>query len=49
VEQPVVGRLEGVGSPVKLDGDSTTKMEGDHVAGLKEECRPGGTWSECPQ
>jgi hypothetical protein len=39
-----VGRLEGMGSPAEVDGDSTAKMEGDHVAGLKEGCRPSGTW-----
>jgi hypothetical protein len=44
-----MGRLEGVGPPAKVDGDSTAEMEGDHVAGLSEECRPGGTWAECPQ
>jgi hypothetical protein len=48
VEQPVVGRLEGMGSPAEVDGDSTAKMEGDHVVGLKEGCRPGDTWVERP-
>jgi hypothetical protein len=36
VEQPTAGRLEGVEPPAEVDGDSTTEMEGDHVAGLKE-------------
>jgi hypothetical protein len=36
VEQPTTGRLEGVEPPAEVDGDSTTEMEGDHVAGLKE-------------
>jgi hypothetical protein len=31
VEQPAAGRLEGVGSPVEVDGDSTIEMEGDLV------------------
>jgi hypothetical protein len=49
VEQPATGRLEDVGPPAKVDGGSTAETEGDHIAGLKEECRPGGTWVECPQ
>jgi hypothetical protein len=40
VEQLAAGRLEGVGSLAKVDGDSTVDGEGDHVAGLTEECRP---------
>jgi hypothetical protein len=48
VEQPAVGRLEGVQPPAEVDGDSTTEMEGDHVASLKEGCRPSGTWAERP-
>jgi hypothetical protein len=44
VEQPAGGRLEGVGPPAKVDGDSTAEMEGDHEVGLKVECRPSGTW-----
>jgi hypothetical protein len=46
VEQCDAGRIEGVGSPAKVDSGSTAEIEGDHVAGLKEECRPGGTWAE---
>jgi hypothetical protein len=49
VEQPAAGRLEDVGPPTEVDGDSTTETEGDHVAGLKEGCRPGGTWAERPK
>jgi hypothetical protein len=48
LEQPAAGRLEDVGPPAEVDGGSTAKMEGDHVAFLKEECRPGGTWAERP-
>jgi hypothetical protein len=48
VEQPAASRLEDVGPPAEVDGGSTAKMEGDHMAGLKE-CRPGGTWMERPQ
>jgi hypothetical protein len=43
-----VGRLEGVGSPATVDGDSPTEIEGDHVASLTEECRPDGTSAERP-
>jgi hypothetical protein len=49
VEQPTMGRLEGVGPPTEVDGDFPAEMEGDHMAGLREECRPGSTWEECPQ
>jgi hypothetical protein len=40
--------LEDVGSPAEMDGDSTIEAEGGHMAGLKEECRPDGTWVERP-
>jgi hypothetical protein len=40
VEQPAVGRLEDVGPPAEVDSVSIAEMEEDHVAGLKEECRP---------
>jgi hypothetical protein len=30
-----VGRLEGMGPPAEVDSDSTTEMEGDHMAGMK--------------
>jgi hypothetical protein len=44
-----VGRLEGMGPPAEVDGDSTTEMEGDHMAGMKGGgCRPSGTWAEHP-
>jgi hypothetical protein len=43
VEQPAAGRLEDVGPPAEVNGGSTAETEGDHVGGLKEECRPGGT------
>jgi hypothetical protein len=49
VEQPVVGTLEDVWPPTNMDGGSTAKTEGDHVASLKEECRRDGTWVERPQ
>jgi hypothetical protein len=48
VEQPAVGRLKVMGPPNEVDGGSTTEMDGDHVADLKEECRSGGTWAEHP-
>jgi hypothetical protein len=47
VEQLAMGRLEGVGPPTEVDGDSIVETNGDHVAGLKEWCRPSGTWAEC--
>jgi hypothetical protein len=43
-----VGRLEDMGPPTEMDSGSTVEIEGGHVAGLKEECRPGGTWAERP-
>jgi hypothetical protein len=49
VEQPAMGRLEDVVPPAKVDGGSTTEMEGKHVAGLKEERRPCDSWVEHPQ
>jgi hypothetical protein len=49
VEHHVAGRLEDMGPPAKVDGGSTTETEGDHMAGLKKECRPGGTWAKHPQ
>jgi hypothetical protein len=49
VEQPATGRLEDVGLLAEVDGGSTTAMNGGHVAGLKDKCRPGGTWAECPR
>jgi hypothetical protein len=49
VEQPTVGRLEDMGPPTKVDGGSSIEMEGDHVAGPKDECRLSGTWVERPQ
>jgi hypothetical protein len=49
VEQPVAGRLEDVGPPAEVDGGSTIEMKGDHMVGLKEECRLGGTWVERSQ
>jgi hypothetical protein len=48
VEQPAMGRLEGVGPPAEVDGGSTTATKVGHVAGLKVEYKPGGTWAECP-
>jgi hypothetical protein len=48
VEQLAAGRLEDVGPPAEVDGGSITAMEGDHAAGLKAECRPGGIWAEHP-
>jgi hypothetical protein len=49
VEQSSMSRLEGMGPPAEVDSDSTTETEGDHMAGLKEGCRPSGTWAEGPQ
>jgi hypothetical protein len=49
VDQPAEGRPDDVGPPAEVDGSSTAKLEGDHKAGLKEECRLGGTWAEDPQ
>jgi hypothetical protein len=43
-----MGRLEDVGPPAEVDGGSTATMKGDHMASLKAECRPSGTWAECP-
>jgi hypothetical protein len=48
VEQPITGRWEDVGPPAEVDRGSTTAMKGDHMAGLKVECRLGGTWAEHP-
>jgi hypothetical protein len=44
-----MGRREDVGSPAKVDAGSTAMMKGDHVDGLKAECRPGSTWVESPR
>jgi hypothetical protein len=44
-----VDRLEDMGPPAEVDGGSTAKTEGDHVAGLTQESRSGGTWVEWPQ
>jgi hypothetical protein len=49
VEQPAAGRREDVGPPPEVDAGSTAVTKGDHVAGLKAECRPGGTWAERPR
>jgi hypothetical protein len=49
VEQPITGRREDMGPPAEVDAGYTAVMKGDHVAGLKAECRPGGTWAECPR
>jgi hypothetical protein len=46
VEQPAMGRFEDVGPPAEVDAGSTTATKGGHVAGLKVECRSGGTWVE---
>jgi hypothetical protein len=48
VEQSAATRLEGTRPAAKVDGGSTTETEGDHLAGLKEECRPGNNWVERP-
>jgi hypothetical protein len=47
MEQPATGRCGG--PPTEVDGGSTIAMEGDHMVGLKAECRPGGTWAERPR
>jgi hypothetical protein len=44
-----MGRWEEVGPPAEVDGGSTAVMKEDHMAGLKPECRPGGTWAERPR
>jgi hypothetical protein len=49
VEQPAVGRWEDMGPPAEVDTGSTAVMKGNHVAVLKAECRPGGTWAERPR
>jgi hypothetical protein len=49
VEQLAAGRQEDVGPPTEVDAGSTAVMTGDHVAGLKAECKPGGTWAEHPR
>jgi hypothetical protein len=49
VEQPSTSRLEDVGPPGEVDDGFTAVTEGDHVAGLKVECRPGGIWAEHPR
>jgi hypothetical protein len=49
VEQLATGRREDVGPSAKVDAGSTAAMKVDHVAGLKAECRPGGTWAERPR
>jgi hypothetical protein len=32
-----------------VDVGSTAVTMGDHMASLKAECRPGGTWAERPR
>jgi hypothetical protein len=49
VEQPAAGRREDMGPPAEVDAGSTAVMKGDHMAGLKAECRPGSTWAEHPR
>jgi hypothetical protein len=49
VEQLVVGKQEDVGPPTEVDADSTATTKGDYMAGLKAECRLGGTWVERPR
>jgi hypothetical protein len=44
-----VGRLEDVGPPAEVDGGSTATTKRGHVAVLKVECIPSGTWAERPQ
>jgi hypothetical protein len=44
-----MGRLEDVGPPAEVNDGSTAETEGDHMVVLKEECRPGCSWAECPQ
>jgi hypothetical protein len=48
VEKKAADRLEDVGPSAEVDGGSTAVTKGDHMAGLKVECRPGGTWVERP-
>jgi hypothetical protein len=49
VEQLDAGIREDVGPPAKVDAGSTAAAKGDHMDGLKAECRPGGTWAEHPR
>jgi hypothetical protein len=49
VEQPATGRPKNVEAPAEVDGGSTTKTKGGHVASLMEEYRPASTWAEHPQ
>jgi hypothetical protein len=49
VEQPAVGRPEDMVPPAEVDGGSTAMMEGGHMAGLTEGCRPSGIWAERPK
>jgi hypothetical protein len=50
VEQTVVGGLEDMELPIEVYGSPTTAAAArvDHAAGLQVQCRPGGTWAECP-
>jgi N-acetylneuraminic acid mutarotase len=49
VEQPATGRWEDMGTPTEVDAGSTAVMKGDHVVGLKAECKPGSTWADHPR
>jgi hypothetical protein len=49
VELPAKGRREDMGPPAEVDAGSTAAMKGDHMAGLKVECRASGTWAERPR
>jgi hypothetical protein len=49
VEQTAMGRLEDMGPPAEVVSGSTTEIDGDHMVGLTEECRLGGTWVEHPR
>jgi hypothetical protein len=49
VEQLAMGRREDMGPPAEVAAGSTALTMGDHMASLKAECRPGGTWAERPR
>jgi hypothetical protein len=43
-----MGELADAELPVEVYGSPNAVVEEDHAAGLQTECRPGGTWVECP-
>jgi hypothetical protein len=50
VEQAVAGGLANTKLLAEVYGSpSASTKEEYHMVGLQAECRPGGTWAECPQ